>query len=41
MIKVTGDDSIKLPLRINFTPEEKIKEQCIETGIAIGEILIK
>lgn len=41
MIKVTGDDHIKLPLRINFTPEENIKETCIETGIAIGELLLK
>lgn len=41
MIKVTGDDSIKLPLRINFAPDENIKVECIETGIAIGEILIK
>lgn len=41
MIKTTGDDHIKLPLRINFTPEENMKEKCIETGIAIGEMLIK
>lgn len=41
MIKATGDDSIKLPLRVNFTPEENTKEQCIETGIAIGELLVK
>lgn len=41
MIKATGDDHIKLPLRINFTPEENMKEKCIETGIAIGELLLK
>jgi len=41
MIKATGDDHIKLPLRVNFTPEEQTKEICIETGVAIGEILIK
>jgi flavorubredoxin len=41
MIKVTGDDHIILPLRINFTPEENMKEKCVETGMAIGEVLIK
>jgi flavorubredoxin len=41
MIKATGDDHIKLPLRVNFTPENEAKELCIETGTAIGEILIK
>lgn len=41
MIKVTGDDHIKLPLRINFTPEDNMKEKCIETGIAVGEVLLK
>lgn len=41
MIKATGDDSIKLPLRVNFTPEESTKELCIETGRALGEILLQ
>lgn len=41
MIKITGDDHVKLPLRINFAPEESLKEKCVETGIAIGEVLIK
>lgn len=41
IIKATGDDHINLPLRINFTPEENVKEKCIETGIAIGELLLK
>jgi flavorubredoxin len=41
MIKATGDDHIKLPLRVNFAPEEQMKKQCVETGVAIGELLIK
>lgn len=41
MIKATGDDHIKLPLRVNFTPENESKELCIETGVAIGEMLIR
>jgi flavorubredoxin len=41
MIKATGDDHIKLPLRVNFAPEEQMKKQCVETGVAIGELLLK
>lgn len=41
MIKATGDDRINLPLRISFAPEEKMKQKCLETGIAIGELLVK
>jgi flavorubredoxin len=41
MIKATGDDHIKLPLRVNFAPEEQMKKQCVETGVAIGELLVK
>ncbi|MCM0648239.1 FprA family A-type flavoprotein [Clostridium swellfunianum] len=41
MIKATGDDHIKLPLRVNFAPEEQMKAQCVDTGIAIGELLVK
>jgi flavorubredoxin len=41
MIKATGDDHIKLPLRVNFAPEEQMKAQCVETGVAIGELLVK
>jgi flavorubredoxin len=41
MIKATGDDHIKLPLRVNFAPEEQMKAQCIETGVSIGELLVK
>lgn len=41
MIKSTGDDRINLPLRVNFAPENEAKEKCIETGITIGEVLIK
>ena len=41
MIKVTGDDHIKLPLRVNFAPEEQMKAQCVDTGVAIGELLVK
>lgn len=41
MIKATGDSSLKLPLRVNFAPTEDSKAKCIETGIAIGEILIQ
>jgi flavorubredoxin len=41
MIKVTGDDHIKLPLRVNFAPEDQMKAQCVETGVAIGELLVK
>lgn len=41
IIKVTGDESIKLPLRVNFSPEEDVKKQCIETGVLIGELLIR
>ncbi len=41
MIKATGDDHIKLPLRVNFAPEEEMKAQCVETGVAIGEQLLK
>ena len=41
MIKATGDDSIKLPLRVNFTPVDSAKEQCVDTGIAIGEVLLQ
>ena len=40
MIKATGDDSIKLPLRVNFTPEAESRDLCVETGVAIGEILL-
>lgn len=41
IIKATGDDSIKLPLRVNFTPEEAARKQCVEVGMLIGEILLK
>lgn len=41
MIKATGDDHIKLPLRVNFAPEEQMKAQCVETGVAIGELLVR
>jgi flavorubredoxin len=41
MIKATGDDHIKLPLRVNFAPEEEMKNQCKETGVAIGELLLR
>jgi flavorubredoxin len=41
MIKATGDDHIKLPLRVNFAPEEEMKNQCKETGAAIGELLLR
>lgn len=41
VIKTTGDDSIKLPLRVNFAPEEEMKNYCRETGVLIGEVLLK
>ncbi|TDT52065.1 FprA family A-type flavoprotein [Fonticella tunisiensis] len=41
LVKTTGDESIKLPLRIRFSPDENTKNICIRAGRVIGEVLIK
>lgn len=41
LIKTTGEDDIKLPLRISFAPEEASKELCIRTAKAIAEVLLR
>lgn len=41
LVKSTGDDSIELPLRIKFTPDEDSTKLCIKAGRTIGELLIK
>lgn len=41
LVKVTGDESIKLPLRVQFNPEDKTKAYCVRAGRIIGEAIIK
>jgi flavorubredoxin len=41
LVKTTGDESVKLPLRIQFSPDDKSKDYCIRAGRVVGEILVK
>lgn len=41
IIKATGDNSIKLPLRMSFYDDKEGKELSIKTGRALGELLLK
>lgn len=41
LVKTTGDESIKLPLRVQFGPDEKSREYSIRAGRVIGEVLVK
>lgn len=41
LVKVTGDEDIKLPLRVQFNPEDVTKDYCIRAGRVIGEVIIK
>lgn len=41
LIKNTGAEDIKLPLRVAFTPDEASKNLCIRTAKAISEVLLR
>lgn len=41
LIKNTGAEDIKLPLRVAFTPDEASKNLCIRTARAISEVLLR
>lgn len=41
LIKSTGVEDIKLPLRITFTPDEASKNLCIKAAKAISEVLLR
>ncbi|GLC30646.1 FprA family A-type flavoprotein [Clostridium omnivorum] len=41
LIKSTGAEDIRLPLRVAFTPDEASKNLCIRTAKAISEVLLR